>query len=66
MFSQVNNGLANGYLNRNTIDPAIGPFIAMSALPPKADIAECVQDVHFVPKADSRSAAINARLTTII
>jgi predicted porin len=24
MFSQVNNGLANGYLNRNTIDPAAG------------------------------------------
>ena len=24
MFSQVNNGLANGYLNRNTIDPTAG------------------------------------------
>jgi hypothetical protein len=24
MFSQVNNGLANGYLNRTTIDPAVG------------------------------------------
>ncbi|QND70223.1 porin [Tardiphaga robiniae] len=24
MFSQVNGGLANGYLNRNTIDPTIG------------------------------------------
>jgi hypothetical protein len=24
MFSQVNNGLANGYLNRNTIDPIAG------------------------------------------
>lgn len=24
MFSQVNNGRANGYLNRNTIDPAVG------------------------------------------
>jgi predicted porin len=24
MFSQVNNGLANGYLNRNTIDPTVG------------------------------------------
>jgi hypothetical protein len=24
MFSQVNGGLANGYLNRNTIDPAVG------------------------------------------
>jgi hypothetical protein len=24
----------------------------MSALPPKADIAECDQDVRFVPEAD--------------
>ena len=24
MFSQVNGGLANGYLNRNTIDPTVG------------------------------------------
>jgi hypothetical protein len=24
MFSQVNNGLANGYLNRSTIDPTVG------------------------------------------
>jgi predicted porin len=24
MFSQVNNGLANGFLNRNTIDPTVG------------------------------------------
>ena len=24
MFSQVNSGLANGYTNRNTIDPAVG------------------------------------------
>lgn len=24
MFSQVNNGMANGYLNRNTIDPTVG------------------------------------------
>jgi hypothetical protein len=24
----------------------------MSALPPKADIAECDRDVRFVPKAD--------------
>jgi predicted porin len=24
MFSQVNDGLANGYLNRNTIDPTVG------------------------------------------
>jgi len=24
MFSQVNSGLANGYLNRNTIDPTVG------------------------------------------
>jgi hypothetical protein len=28
------------------------PFIAMSALPPKADIEERDQDVRFVPKAD--------------
>jgi hypothetical protein len=24
MFSQVNGGLANGFLNRNTIDPTVG------------------------------------------
>jgi hypothetical protein len=24
MFSQINGGLANGYLNRNTIDPTVG------------------------------------------
>ena len=30
----------------------------MSALPPKADIAECGWHVRFVPKADSCSAAI--------
>jgi hypothetical protein len=24
MYSQVNNGLANGYLNRNAIDPTAG------------------------------------------
>ena len=30
---------------------------AMSALPPKADIAERSRDVRFVPKADSCSAA---------
>jgi predicted porin len=24
MFSQVNGGLANGYLNRSTIDPSVG------------------------------------------
>jgi hypothetical protein len=24
MFSQVNGGLANGYLSRNTIDPTVG------------------------------------------
>jgi hypothetical protein len=28
------------------------PFIAMSALPPKADIGERNRDVRFVPKAD--------------
>ena len=30
----------------------------MSALPPKADIAECDRHVRFVPKADICSAAI--------
>jgi hypothetical protein len=29
----------------------------MSALPPKADIAECDGDVRFVPKADIGEAA---------
>jgi hypothetical protein len=29
-----------------------GPFIAMSALPPKADIGTQPRDVRFVPKAD--------------
>jgi hypothetical protein len=29
-----------------------GPFIAMSALPPKADIAERQLDVRFVPDSD--------------
>jgi hypothetical protein len=29
-----------------------GPFITMSALPPKADIAERDRHVRFVPKAD--------------
>jgi hypothetical protein len=33
----------------------------MSALPPKADIAERDKDVRFVPKADSCSAAIGGR-----
>ena len=36
----------------------------MSALPPKADIAERDQHVRFVPEADSCTAAINARLRT--
>jgi hypothetical protein len=31
--------------------------LLMSALPPKADIAERRLDVRFVPKADSRTAA---------
>jgi hypothetical protein len=35
----------------------------MSALPQKADIAECDGDVRFVPKADSCTAA-NAALNT--
>jgi len=34
----------------------------MSALPPKADIAERDWRVRFVPKADICSAAINASL----
>jgi hypothetical protein len=32
----------------------------MSALPPKADIAESDCHVRFVPKADSRTAAKNS------
>jgi len=35
---------------------------SMSALPPKADIRADDQDVRFVPKADSYTAAINALL----
>jgi hypothetical protein len=35
----------------------------MSALPPKADIAECRRYVRFVPKADSCSAAAVANRT---
>ena len=44
---------------------------AMSALPPKADIAECDGDVRFVPKADisyprqSGFAHITARATCL-
>ena len=34
----------------------------MSALPPKADIGSTCQDVRFVPKADSCSAAIDRGL----
>jgi hypothetical protein len=34
-----------------------GPFIAMSALAPKADIRQQDCNVCFVPKADSRGAA---------
>jgi hypothetical protein len=33
----------------------------MSALPPKADIVDRNGDVSFVPKADSCTAAIDAR-----
>jgi hypothetical protein len=36
----------------------------MSALPLKADIAEGDRHVHFVPKADSCTAAINDALRT--
>jgi hypothetical protein len=31
----------------------------MSALPPKADIAECEWHIRFVPKADIRRASFN-------
>jgi hypothetical protein len=34
-----------------------GPFIAMSALPPKADIAEHGWDVRFVPCVDGSELA---------
>src|SRR6516162_11188430 len=34
----------------------------MSALPPKADMDQSGCDVRFVPKADSCTAAINAKL----
>jgi hypothetical protein len=33
-----------------------GPFIAMSALPPKADIRRHEYDVRFVPEADMQPA----------
>src|SRR5215469_85930 len=33
----------------------------MSALPPKADIAECDRHVRFVPKADIRPTPIRSR-----
>jgi inorganic pyrophosphatase len=42
------------------------PKARMSAFLPIADIAERDWDVRFVPKADSCSAAINAKLTTDI
>jgi hypothetical protein len=32
--------------------------LLMSALPPKADIAECDWDVRFVPKADIREVVV--------
>jgi hypothetical protein len=41
-------------------------FLAMSALPPKADIRPRDQDVCFGPKADSCTAAINALLRTVL
>jgi hypothetical protein len=37
----------------------LGKVRLMSALPPKADIAERDWNVRFVPKADSRTAANN-------
>jgi hypothetical protein len=36
-----------------------GTEIVMSALPPKADIAEYDWDVRFVPKAEIRQALID-------
>jgi hypothetical protein len=39
------------------------PFIAMSALPPKADIAGQPLDVRFVPKADMGLSAASKRMT---
>ena|SRR5215469_235480 len=35
----------------------------MSALPPKADIAERQRDVRFVPKADIEFARINSKIS---
>ena len=41
----------NADYTRDKDSPILQP---MSALPPKADIAECDWDVRFVPKADIR------------
>jgi hypothetical protein len=46
--------------NRPLAGPMIAPLntaASMSALPPKADIGSTCQDVRFVPKADSCTAA---------
>jgi hypothetical protein len=52
---QLQQGFAAGEMGFDLHFPwqqCLGPFIAMSALPPKADIAECDRDVRFVPIAD--------------
>jgi hypothetical protein len=54
--------------NSNRLMSALGQkqtsrdFRAMSALPPKADIAECDHHVRFVPKADILHCSNNAGL----
>jgi hypothetical protein len=39
-----------------------GCLSAMSALPPKADIAQVEENVHFVPKAGSRAVIRSVEL----
>jgi hypothetical protein len=41
------------------------PSVAMSAVPPKADIAERDEHVRFVPKPDSCTAAKTASLFVV-
>ena len=48
----------------NVVNPAAGinaPQALMSALPPKADVAERHRDVRFVPKADIEPRRLGAR-----
>src|SRR5690348_1955310 len=42
--------------------PCLRSLAAMSALPPKADMAERDQDVRFVPKADMKPLIRSTRL----